>query len=80
MCGVQEKAIKTSVYSLYTKLFVWEFKNISFLSGTEVARHRKQRCKVSKYSTESFQSALQGSEAFGLQHKWRLLRSTPWAG
>lgn len=57
MCGVQEKAIKTSVYSLYITLFVWELKNISFLSGTEVARHRKQRFKVSKHSAESFESA-----------------------
>lgn len=80
MCGVQEKAIKTSVYSLYMKLFVWEFKNISFLSGTELAPHKQQRFKVSKCSAESSESALPGSEAFGLQRKWQLLCSAPWAG
>lgn len=59
---------------------MWEFKNISFLSGTEIARHKQQSFKVSNCSAESFESALQGSEAFGLEHKWRLLRSAPWAG
>lgn len=71
MCDVQEKVVKTSVYSLYMKLFVWEFENIPFLSGTEVARHKQQRFKVSKYSAERSESALKGTSG-GC--------SAPWAG